>query len=67
MRSVCSGCRSHLVCAATDDRRIPLDHLAINRQLPQPPALDAHLWELMFGMLGLGALRTLEKLKGAAR
>jgi len=31
-----------------------------------PPSLDAHIWELMFGMLGMGALRSLEKLKGIA-
>ncbi|WP_337997151.1 3TM-type holin [Oleispirillum naphthae] len=32
-----------------------------------PPALDDMLWELMFGMLGLGGLRTFEKIKGVAR
>lgn len=31
-----------------------------------PPSLDSHIWELMFGMLGMGALRSLEKLKGIA-
>lgn len=35
--------------------------------IPKPPTLDDHLWELMFGMLGLGALRSLEKIKNAAR
>jgi len=29
-------------------------------------ALDSNLWELMFGMLGLGGLRTFEKLKAKA-
>ena len=28
--------------------------------------LDDNLWQLMFGMLGLGGLRTFEKLKGKA-
>ncbi len=32
-----------------------------------PPVLDEHVWELMFGMLGMGALRSLEKLKGGGR
>ncbi len=32
-----------------------------------PPALDGMLWELMFGMLGLGGLRTFEKVKGVSR
>jgi len=27
------------------------------------PSLDGQLWELMFGMLGMGTLRTVEKLK----
>jgi hypothetical protein len=31
-----------------------------------PPGLDDMLWELMFGMLGIGGLRTMEKLKGKA-
>ncbi len=34
---------------------------------PVPPGLDDSLWELMFGMLGLGGLRTVEKLKGKTR
>lgn len=37
-------------------------HIAI----PAPPRLDGTLWELMFGMLGLGGLRTFEKIKGVA-
>ena len=32
-----------------------------------PPRLDGTLWELMFGMLGLGGLRTYEKLKGVTK
>ena len=34
--------------------------------VPPPPSLDNMLWELMFGMLGMGGLRTLEKWKGVA-
>ena len=34
--------------------------------IPMPPKLDNSLWELMFGMLGLGGLRTYEKIKGVA-
>lgn len=33
--------------------------------MPPPPSLDAGLWELMLGMLGLGALRTVEKIRRA--
>ena len=31
---------------------------------PLPPALDDMLWQLMFGMLGMGGLRTIEKMGG---
>lgn len=33
---------------------------------PALPGIDNNLWELMLGMLGLGGLRSLEKIKGAA-
>lgn len=36
-------------------------------QLPSLPGLDSNLWELMFGMLGLGSLRSFEKAKGVAK
>jgi len=39
---------------------------AIGHPLPSPPTLDDQLWQLMMGMLGMGALRTFEKLKGVA-
>ena len=32
-----------------------------------PPALDATLWQLVSAMLGLGGLRTFEKIKGVTR
>ena len=31
------------------------------------PGLDGNLWQLTMGMLGMGALRTVEKLKGISR
>ena len=34
---------------------------------PVPPTLDGMLWELIMGMLGIGGLRTLEKVKGVNR
>lgn len=40
--------------------------LSAGANLASPPRLDDSLWELMFGMLGLGGLRTLEKIKGVA-
>jgi hypothetical protein len=35
--------------------------------LPTIPGLDENLWQLMFGMLGMGSLRTFEKVKGAGK
>ncbi|MGC2853967.1 3TM-type holin [Novispirillum sp. DQ9] len=35
--------------------------------VPPMPSLDAMLWELVFGMLGMSGLRSIEKLKGVAR
>jgi len=34
---------------------------------PTPPGLDDMLWQLMFGMLGMGGLRTFEKTKGVTK
>lgn len=34
--------------------------------LAAPPKLDDTLWQLVFAMLGLGGLRTFEKIKGVA-
>lgn len=36
------------------------------KPIAKPPVLDGNLWELMFAMLGLGGLRTFEKIKGVA-
>ena len=35
--------------------------------LPPLPGLDDTLWQLLFGMLGLGTLRTVEKIKGTTK
>ena len=34
--------------------------------MPPMPGLDDNLWQLMMGMLGMGGLRTLEKMNGVA-
>jgi hypothetical protein len=33
---------------------------------PPLPGIDDNLWQLLLGMLGLGGLRTVEKIKGVA-
>jgi len=38
-------------------------HLAVST----PPKLDDSLWQLMFGMLGMGGLRSWEKYKGLTK
>jgi hypothetical protein len=35
--------------------------------VPPIPGLDDSLWELMAGLLGLGGMRTFEKMKGVSR
>jgi hypothetical protein len=39
---------------------------SIGITLAQPPKLDGTLWELVFALLGMGGLRTYEKIKGVA-
>ena len=40
--------------------------LTINHPVPTLPGLDDNLWQLMMGMLGMGGLRTYEKISGVA-
>ena len=40
---------------------------AVGHPIPPMPALDDALWQLLLGMLGLGGLRTAEKIKGVAK
>lgn len=39
---------------------------SIGHPIPPPPKLDEVLWQLMFGILGMGSLRTFEKVRGVA-
>jgi hypothetical protein len=38
----------------------------LQHPIPVLPGLDESLWGLLFGMLGLGGLRSMEKIKGVA-
>lgn len=38
-----------------------------HQPLPTLPGIDDNLWQLMFGLLGLGTLRTVEKIKGVSK
>ena len=39
---------------------------AVGHPLPVMPGLDENLWQLMMAMLGMGGLRTFEKVQGVA-
>jgi len=41
--------------------------LVTGSALPPLPAFDAFLWELMFGMLGIAGLRSVEKIRGITK
>jgi hypothetical protein len=41
--------------------------LTVGIHLAAPPKLDDMLWQLVFAMLGMGGLRTFEKIKGVSR
>jgi hypothetical protein len=45
---------------------ITLIAAAFGRSVALPTVLDDHLWELVTAMLGLGGLRTVERLRGVA-
>jgi hypothetical protein len=40
---------------------------SLHVSMAAPPRLDDTLWQLVFAMLGLGGMRTYEKIKGVAR
>lgn len=40
---------------------------AFHFDIPDFPGIDDNLWELMIGMLGLGTLRTFEKIKNVSK
>ncbi len=40
--------------------------IVLDHPLPTLPGIDENLWQLMLGMLGLGGLRSMEKIKGVA-
>jgi hypothetical protein len=41
--------------------------LVFSSTLPSLPSFDNFLWELMFGMLGIAGLRSVEKIKGITK
>lgn len=39
----------------------------IGHPLPKPPTFDGSIYELVFALLGIGGMRTFEKIKGVAK
>lgn len=60
------------VCAAALGYQYLLKPLVLagfsmaHQPIPVMPGIDDQLWQLMFGMLGMGALRSFDKTKGVA-
>ena len=60
-------CVAALACQYIARPRVQWVGIVSGHPLPDLPGIDAQLWELMLGMLGLGGLRSYEKVKGVAR
>ncbi len=59
-------CAAALACQYIGRPMLQWGGIVLGHPLPELPGIDDNLWELMLGMLGLGGLRTFEKVKGAA-
>lgn len=60
-------CVAALACQYIARPLVQWGGIVSGHPLPDLPGIDAQLWELMLGMLGLGGLRSYEKVKGVAR
>lgn len=59
-------CASALACQYIARPLLQWAGIVIGHPFPDLPGIDDNLWQLMLGMLGLGGLRTVEKLNGKA-
>lgn len=60
-------CGSALVIQYIVSPMLPWTATVIGFTVPPIPSLDDSLWQLMAGMLGLGGMRTFERIKGVHR
>ena len=60
-------CGSALVVQYIASPLLPWFGSVLGFSLPPIPSLDDSLWQLMAGLLGLGGMRTFEKMKGVDR
>jgi hypothetical protein len=59
-------CAAALACQYIARPMLMWAGIVTGHSWPMLPGLDDNLWQLMLGMLGMGGLRTVEKVKGVA-
>lgn len=59
-------CAAALACQYIARPLLAWVGIVIGHPFPDLPGIDDNLWQLMLGMLGLGGLRSFEKVKGVA-
>lgn len=59
-------CAAALACQYIGRPLLAWVGIVTGHPFPDLPGIDDNLWELMLGMLGLGGLRSFEKVKGVA-
>ena len=59
-------CGAALACQYIARPLLAWAGIVTGHPLPDLPGIDDNLWQLMLGMLGLGGMRSLEKIKRAA-
>lgn len=60
-------CVAALACQYIARPLVQWGGIVTGHPLPDLPGIDDNLWQLMLGLLGLGGLRSFEKVKGVAR
>ena len=60
-------CVAALACQYIARPLVQWGGIVSGHPLPDLPGMDDNLWQLMLGLLGLGGLRSYEKVKGVAR
>ena len=60
-------CVAALACQYIARPLVQWGGIVSGHPLPDLPGIDDNLWQLMLGLLGLGGLRSYEKVRGVAR
>ena len=60
-------CVAALACQYIARPLVQWGGIVSGHPLPDLPGIDDNLWQLMLGLLGLGGLRTYEKVQGVTR